>query len=77
MKEPLDEKRIEQLSVVLLEPIRANFHRGPTSRDRVYEALNALAFVTATVLQGAGDEAAYDFWQRALAMQLAELEKSL
>jgi hypothetical protein len=74
----LDRDRIEALSVALLEHIRANYKAGPISRDRVYEALNALAFCVATVLQGAdgANSEAYDFFNRALAMQMAELERN-
>lgn len=77
----LDQKRIEDLSVALLREIRANYRLGPVSRDRVYEALNALAFATATVLQGARStnldvDELYNFWQRALQMQLADLERN-
>lgn len=80
-KHQLDQKRIEDLSVALLEDIRANYRLGPVSRDRVYEALNALAFATATVLQGAQStgvdvDELCNFWQRALRMQLADLKRN-
>lgn len=53
----LDEDRIEQLAFEILKAIRANYTRGPISRDRVYEALNALAFCTVVTVAGADDEA--------------------
>jgi hypothetical protein len=77
--EGLDRDRIEVLSVALLEHIRANYKAGPISRDRVYEALNALAFAVATVLQGAEGKAngeAHDFFNKALNMQMADLERN-
>jgi hypothetical protein len=78
--EGLDRDRIEALSVALLEleHIRANYKAGPVSRDRVYEALNVLAFCVATVVQGAqssdkdfGD--AERFFNRALEIQIKSL----
>jgi hypothetical protein len=35
----LDRKRIEHLAYEILLPIRDNYLAGPTSRDRVFEAL--------------------------------------
>jgi hypothetical protein len=75
----LDHNRIEALACDLLEHIRANYQAGPISRDRVYEALNALAFCVATVVQGSEGKAngeAHDFFNRALNMQIADLEKN-
>jgi predicted secreted protein len=75
----LDHDRIEALTCNLLEHIRDNYRLGPISRNRVYEALNALAFCVATVVQGSEGKAngeARDFFNRALSMQLADLEKN-
>jgi hypothetical protein len=73
----LDGLRIQELSYAMLKHIRANFQLGPLSRDRVYEALNALAFCAASVVQGTGDkEAALDFFQRAFNIQIADLENN-
>ena len=71
----LDRNRIEALSVALLEHIRANYKAGPISRDRVYEALNALAFCVATVVEGSDGVhgEAHDFFMRAYAMQCNDL----
>lgn len=52
--ETLDEERIQALVVEILEPIRDNYERGPISRDRCYEALNALAAAAVLVIKGAG-----------------------
>jgi hypothetical protein len=72
----LDRGRIEKLSVDLMEHIRENYWKGPISRDRVYEALNALAFCKAVVVQGTGDpKEAQSFFDRALAMQSLDLEQ--
>lgn len=51
----LDEDRIGKLAIDILLPIRANYLAGPRSRDRVFEALNALAFAAANVLAGTSD----------------------
>jgi hypothetical protein len=73
----LDRNRIEALSCDLLEHIRANYKAGPISRDRVYEALNALAFCVATVVEGSdgAQGEAHDFFRRAYAMQCADLRE--
>lgn len=71
MNTGLDRDRIEALSCALLEHIRKNYMQGPISRDRVYEALNALAFCVGTVVSGTRHpEEAKDFFDRALNMQL-------
>jgi hypothetical protein len=67
-KEPLDNERVHKLSFALLESIRDNYLKGPESRDRSLEALNALAAVSALVIMGAdglGGEA-QDFFLSAL-----------
>lgn len=75
-KNGLDRKRIEDLSIAVLKPIQANYHRGPVNRDRVYEALNALAFGVATVVQGAQPDEAHDFFMRAYFMQSSDLSNN-
>jgi hypothetical protein len=52
----LDRERIEALSFELLKAIKANYERGPTSRDRCLEALNALGFCAALVIHGCDDD---------------------
>jgi hypothetical protein len=70
----LDRDRIEALSVAMLEHIRENYRIGPISRDRVYEALNALAFCVATVLQGTDSDEARQFFDKALKIQMKSLK---
>lgn len=55
MLDEIDRPRVEGLAQPMLEAIRANYLRGPVSRDRVLEALNALALCAATVITGTGD----------------------
>jgi hypothetical protein len=68
----LDRERIEGLLEPILIAIRDNYQRGPVSRDRCFEALNALATATAIVIHGSdgpGGEAA-EFFGKALAQAL-------
>jgi hypothetical protein len=48
----LNRERIENLMASILTPIRDNYQRGPVSRDRCFEALNALAAAAALVIEG-------------------------
>ena len=66
----LDQKRVERLMAAIMLPIRDNYTRGPISRDRALEALNALAATTAIILQGADDPEARKFFDLALHNQL-------
>jgi hypothetical protein len=59
----LDHKRVEKVSLPMLEAIRDNCREGPTSRMRVYENLNALALAVALVLEGADDPEADAFFE--------------
>jgi hypothetical protein len=68
----LDEKRIEALANTFLIAIHENFRRGPTSRDRVYESLNALAFAVAVVVRGSDKDEALEWFSQALNMSLKE-----
>jgi hypothetical protein len=70
----LDEERITNLAEKILISLRANYQAGPVSRDRVFEALNALAFAAAVVLIGTGDETGegIEFFQKALDKNLTE-----
>jgi hypothetical protein len=73
MNEPeLDRERIESLMVAILMPIRDNYKSGPVSRDRCFEALNALAGAAALVIHGSGGPGgeAEDFFRKALTQQL-------
>jgi hypothetical protein len=65
--EPLkDVERVEKLATDILLPIRENYRRGPIHRDRVYEALNALAFALALTLEAVDDPHAKEFFDAAL-----------
>jgi hypothetical protein len=72
--ETLGEQRVIELMTVISEAIRDNYVRGPISRDRCYEALNALAGATALVIKGTGEGQgeAHEWFERALAQQLWE-----
>jgi hypothetical protein len=73
----LDRERIENLTASVLLPIRENYVRGPTSRDRCFEALNALAASAALVIHGSdgpGGEAE-EFFHKALRQHLKDSEK--
>ncbi len=64
----LDRDRVEGLTADILKLIRENFKRGPVSRDRCLEALNALAAATVIIIDGAdgrGGEA-HNFFEKAL-----------
>ena len=50
--ETLDRKRIYDLVGIFMEAIRDNYVKGPVSRGRAYEALNALAATAAVVIKG-------------------------
>jgi hypothetical protein len=66
--DPLEDvERVQKLAVDIVQAIRENYRRGPMHKDRVYEALNALAFAVALVLQGANDAKAKEFFDAALA----------
>jgi hypothetical protein len=70
----LDRSRIEALVVAFLLEIKKNYMRGPTSRDRALEALNALASCAALVIHGADgmNGEAHRFFVDALEMQLKD-----
>jgi hypothetical protein len=70
--EPLDRDRIERLTSQILIAIRENYMLGPVSRDRVYEALNALASSAAWVIRGAGDPEALEWFSKSLNKNLYE-----
>src|SRR5258707_13199115 len=76
-EESLDQDRIERLAGEILMAIRENYIQGPVSRDRVYEALNALAFSAAWVIRGAGDPEALEFFSKALKLNSKALKLNL
>lgn len=51
----LDHDRVKGIAIPMLTAIRDNHAVGPVHRDRLFEALNALAFAAATVIAGTGD----------------------
>jgi hypothetical protein len=71
---PLDSDRIELLAKRFLGIVRSNYQQGPEGRDRVLEALNALAIVVAFVMAGTGkDDAAQEFFNSALENQIDQI----
>lgn len=70
----LDQDRVQELIKALLEPIRGDMEEGPVGRERIFEALNALAVATACVLNATGedsvDEIAGEFFREALNVHL-------
>jgi hypothetical protein len=61
----MDQERTEKLMAAILVPIKENFELGPSSPDRVFEALNALAAVAALVIHGCDDARAREFFEKA------------
>jgi len=72
--EGLNRDRIEKLMVEILLPIRSNYKNGPISRDRCFEALNALAGAAALVITGCDGQngEALDFFEKALKQNLSQ-----
>jgi hypothetical protein len=64
----LDRARIEQITTSILLVIRDNYVRGPESRERCFEALNALAASAALVIEGSDGPGgkAQKFFEQAL-----------
>lgn len=76
---PLDEERVGAISYKILTAIRANYLRGPESRDRALEALNALAGAAAVVIMGCdgrGGEAE-QFFRAALRQNLESMPPTI
>jgi hypothetical protein len=73
----LNEKRVDDLALPMLQAIKANYVRGPVSRERAFEALNALAIATAFVIAGcqADGDAAMEFFLKALSQQSSIIPK--
>jgi hypothetical protein len=68
--------RTKELAEAILALIRQNYLAGPLSRDRAYEALNALAVVAGTVLAGC-DETGEEWFLMALKQQLDGVRRAL
>jgi hypothetical protein len=77
MSEELDRVRVEGITKSILLVIRENYVHGPTSRDRCFEALNALAASAALVIEGCdgpGGEA-YEFFTKAIEQHIPDPER--
>jgi hypothetical protein len=78
--EGLDRARIEAMTTPMMVAIRDNYLRGPHGRDRVFEALNALAICAATVIAGIDDRGgrgkARRFLEVAINQQRGELDRN-
>lgn len=53
--EDLDHDRVTGIAKPMLIAIRDNYLAGPNHRDRLFEALNALAYCAATIIAGTQD----------------------
>jgi hypothetical protein len=67
----MDEERTHKLAENLLVLLQEHYKAGPISRDRVFEALNALALAVAVTLQGT-DQRAVKFFMEALEINAAD-----
>lgn len=76
----LDPDRVEAMVAVIVQAAHHNYAQGPISRDRVYEALNAIAIATAITLHGVGDRdarrEANAWFQKALTSNIADLMRN-
>jgi hypothetical protein len=70
----LDRARIEEITKSILLVIRENYVRGPTSRDRCFEALNALAASAALVIEGSDGSGgkAHEFFTKAIEQHISD-----
>jgi hypothetical protein len=68
----IDRERVAAMAGAMMVAICDNYARGPTSRERVFEALNALAFCAAITVAGCGDDTEpLEFFSDAVNRQLA------
>jgi hypothetical protein len=65
MPEEVDRTRVEALAKDLFAAVRPTLATQPLSSDNVFVALNALAFVVATIIAGA-DQRAFEFFRAAV-----------
>jgi hypothetical protein len=72
----VDRTRVEPLATELFRAVRPTLATAPFNRDNVFVALNALAFVTATVIAGA-DQRAQDFFIKALLDNVSSVKAQL
>jgi hypothetical protein len=67
----LDDIAITGLRDAILKQVTLHYRSGPPSRDRVFEALNALANATAVILKGTNyDQDAHEFFDAALRISI-------
>jgi hypothetical protein len=71
----LDQERVEAVTAKVLAAIKENLQRGPQSRERALEVLNALAGSAAVVILGCDGPhgEAEEFFQKALRQNLDDL----
>lgn len=66
----IDRGRVEWIAAAAMRAVVANYRRGPASRDRIWEALNAIAMIAVTVISAIEDDAAVaqarEFFDRAV-----------
>jgi hypothetical protein len=71
MEPSLDQARVERITFAVLAAVKENYLLGPMSRERVLEALNALAGSAATIIAGCEDgEEAIAFFSQAFNQNL-------
>ena len=67
----LDRNRVLEVANEMLATINGNWNKGPDHYDRALEALNALAWVTAVVVEAHGESgSAFTFYRRTLERNL-------
>ena len=67
----VDRPTTEALTQAIGDVVRAHYRARPPGRDRVLEALNALAVITAVVIAGTGcDPDAVEFFREAVAQNI-------
>jgi hypothetical protein len=69
----LDAAGTSQLTVAFMKEVRAYYKRMPTHRARMYEVLNALAFVVATTLEATDGDQARRWFADCLDQQEADI----
>jgi hypothetical protein len=60
----IDEGRADELTVAILGILKKHYVRGPSGRERVLEAVIALATATGVTLAGSGEEAVQVFFKQ-------------
>jgi hypothetical protein len=70
----MQKERVQSLCRGMTELIAQNYRQGPVAAGRVFEALNALAFVAAATIAGTGEAhpQSLEWFGEALAGNLAD-----